>query len=84
MRERIGPAVWRMLHQYLIPTVYILALWHTFAYGSDAKGHTPLVAALWIMQAPLVVLYPWRVWLGWRSRGAARNASPQGGASRAE
>jgi sulfoxide reductase heme-binding subunit YedZ len=60
-RDRIGPAIWRRLHRWFVPSVYVLALWHTFAYGSDVKAHNWLWASVWAMQAPLVVLYPLRL-----------------------
>lgn len=74
VRGRIGPGVWRILHRYLVPAVYGLALWHTFAYGSDVKGG-PFVTLLWAMQAPPIALYAWRLWLTRRSGDTPRSVS---------
>lgn len=69
VRDRMGPGVWRTLHQFFVPAVYGFAVWHAFAYGSDVKAHSPVFLALWVMQAPLVALYAWRLWRGARGGG---------------
>jgi sulfoxide reductase heme-binding subunit YedZ len=61
VRDRIGLGLWRVLHRYFAPAVYVLALWHAFAYGSDVKGRNALWACLWAMQAPLAVAFAWRL-----------------------
>lgn len=56
-RDRLGRATWRAVHRYLVPAVYILAVWHTLAYGSDIKGHNALWTVVWLMQAPISILF---------------------------
>jgi methionine sulfoxide reductase heme-binding subunit len=60
-RDRLGRRTWRLLHRYIIPAVYILAVWHTFLYGSDVRMHNPLWVSLWILQAPIVAAFAARV-----------------------
>jgi predicted ferric reductase len=54
LRDRVGLRSWQLLHRYFIPAVYILAVWHTFLYGSDVRTHNVMWAALWFLQIPLV------------------------------
>jgi methionine sulfoxide reductase heme-binding subunit len=54
LRDRLGPRSWRLTHRYLIPAVYVLAVWHTFLYGSDLQDHNALWTALWMFQIPIV------------------------------
>ena len=61
LRSRLGPVLWRVLHQWLVPSVYVLALWHTLSYGSDVKHEAGLTAALWAMQVPLAATLAWRL-----------------------
>lgn len=61
IRDRIGAGVWRYLHRYGIPAIYVLALWHTLAYGSDVKNHNPLWLCLWALQVPIAAGYVLRV-----------------------
>ena len=61
LRDRIGAAAWRLIHRYGVPAVYVLALWHTFAYGSDLKKHELLWICLWALQAPIAAAYALRV-----------------------
>ena len=56
-RDRIGLRTWQLLHRYFIPTVYILAVWHTFLYGSDLHDHNAMWGLLWILQVPLVAAF---------------------------
>ena len=78
LRSRLGPVLWRALHQWLVPSVYGLALWHTLAYGSDIKHEVVLTAVLWAMQAPLVALYVVRLWLTRPSSTAVSNSASAG------
>lgn len=61
IRGTFGPRKWRLLHRYLIPAVYILAVWHTFAYGSDLHKHNALWVALWVLQMPIVAAFSLRL-----------------------
>jgi len=62
LRRRLGPRAWLLLHRYFVPAVYILAVWHTFAYGSDVKVGNPIWVTLWAMQVPVAAAFAWR-WL---------------------
>jgi predicted ferric reductase len=53
VRDRIGLRTWQLLHRYFIPAVYILAVWHTFLYGSDLHAHNAIWGLLWLLQVPL-------------------------------
>ena len=53
LRDRLGPRSWRLTHRYLIPAVYVLAVWHTFLYGSDLHDRNALWTALWVFQIPV-------------------------------
>ena len=57
LRDRIGLRTWKMLHRYFIPAVYVLAVWHTLAYGSDVKTPNLLWLAVWLMQLPVLCLF---------------------------
>jgi sulfoxide reductase heme-binding subunit YedZ len=61
LRDRLGPRFWRSAHRYLIPAVYVLAVWHTFLYGSDLHDHNALWTALWVFQIPIVVAFAIRL-----------------------
>lgn len=61
LRDRIGLRPWRLLHRYLIPAVYVLAVWHAFAYGSDLRAHDGLWLALWLMQIPIAAAFVFRM-----------------------
>lgn len=61
VRDKIGPRLWRTLHRYAVPAIYGLAVWHTFAYGSDVKERSGVWVFLWMMQAPIVIVYAWRI-----------------------
>ena len=61
LRDRFGPRTWRLLHRYIIPAVYMLAVWHTFLYGSDVRLHNPLWTVLWALQVPIVAAFVVRV-----------------------
>lgn len=67
LRDRIGLRVWRLLHRYLIPIVYILAVWHTFLYGSDMRAHNALWFAVWGLQAPIAGAFIARLFVAARS-----------------
>lgn len=56
-RDRIGFRFWRLTHRYVIPAVYVLALWHTFLYGSDVRVHNGLWLVLWLLQIPVVAVF---------------------------
>lgn len=60
LRRRLGPRTWRLLHRYFVPAVYVLAVWHTFAYGSDVKARNPIWIVLWAMQVPVAAAFAWR------------------------
>jgi sulfoxide reductase heme-binding subunit YedZ len=53
LRDRIGLRIWQSLHRYLIPAVYILAVWHTILYGSDVQAHNALWFAVLALQVPV-------------------------------
>ena len=61
LRDRVGLRSWQLLHRYFVPAVYILAVWHTFLYGSDLRSHNALWVALWVLQAPIVGAFVWRL-----------------------
>ena len=54
LRDRLGLRIWQLLHRYFVPAVYILAVWHTFLYGSDVRAHNTLWLTLWVFQVPIV------------------------------
>jgi predicted ferric reductase len=54
LRDRLGRTAWRLAHRF-VPLVYVLAVWHTFIYGSDLIARSPLRWALWAMQVPVAV-----------------------------
>jgi len=66
-RDRLGPRSWRLLHRYIIPAVYILAVWHTFLYGSDVRIRNQLWIMLWALQVPVVVAFTLRVLIARRN-----------------
>lgn len=53
-RNRIGFRIWQLLHRYLIPAVYVLAVWHTLLYGSDIRVHNALWLTIWLLQLPII------------------------------
>ena len=69
LRDQIGWRLWRLTHRYVIPAVYILAVWHTFTYGSDVsphpgsdvKSHNGLWITLWALQLPIVAAFVLRI-----------------------
>jgi predicted ferric reductase len=77
LRDRLGPRTWRLLHRYTIPAVYILAVWHTFLYGSDVRSHNPLWISLWALQAPIAAAFVLRVLIARRRN--LRTSNPQSG-----
>jgi sulfoxide reductase heme-binding subunit YedZ len=60
-RNRIGAQIWRALHRYFVPAAYILAVWHTLAYGSDVKLRNALWIGLWLMQIPIILAFAVRL-----------------------
>lgn len=56
LRDRIGQRAWRVIHRAVIPVVYAVGVWHTFARGEDLTTFNPVWYALWAMQIPLVAL----------------------------
>ena len=60
-RSLVGALAWRTMHRYFVPAVYMLAVWHTFAYGSDVTVANRLGIALWIMQLPVVAAFAFRI-----------------------
>ena len=61
LRDRIGLRSWQMLHRYFIPAVYILAVWHTFLYGSDIHAHNVMWTILWLFQLPILAAFCIRI-----------------------
>lgn len=69
LRDRIGWRLWRLTHRYAVPAVYVLALWHTFLYGSDVgphdgskvMAHNGLWITLWALQVPIVAAFLFRL-----------------------
>jgi predicted ferric reductase len=61
VRDRIGFRTWQLLHRYMIPMVYILAVWHTLLYGSDVHAPNPLWVAIWALQLPILVAFAIRL-----------------------
>jgi len=61
LRDRVGPRTWRLLHRYLVPGAYILAVWHTLAYGSDVKDHNALWVTVWALQVPVAAAFTLRL-----------------------
>jgi methionine sulfoxide reductase heme-binding subunit len=61
LRDRLRPRTWRLLHRYIVPAVYILAVWHTFLYGSDVRAHNLLWLSLWALQVPIAGAFLFRV-----------------------
>jgi len=61
LRDKLGRQTWRLLHLYLVPAVYILAVWHTFAYGSDVKNGNAIWIIIWILQIPIVGAFAYRI-----------------------
>jgi sulfoxide reductase heme-binding subunit YedZ len=57
LRDRLGWRTWQWLHRYFIPLVYILAVWHTFLYGSDLHAHNGLWVAVWMLQIPIAAAF---------------------------
>lgn len=51
VRHRLGVRAWRFAHRFSIP-VYVLAVWHTFIYGTDVWFTGYQRMALWAMQLP--------------------------------
>ena len=62
LRDRLGRAAWRALHRTLVPAVYILAMWHTLAYGSDVKAHDPFWFSIVLAQIPVAFAFAYRFW----------------------
>jgi len=60
-RNTLGVRAWLLLHRYVIPAVYVLALWHTFLYGSDVKVGSPLGIVLWVIQIPILFAFVVRI-----------------------
>jgi methionine sulfoxide reductase heme-binding subunit len=65
-RGQLGFQLWRLLHRYGIPAVYVLAVWHTFLYGSDIQAKNALRATLWVFQIPIVCAFALRIWISRR------------------
>jgi methionine sulfoxide reductase heme-binding subunit len=69
-RGRLGFRLWRLLHRYGVPAVYVLAVWHTFLYGSDVQAKNALRAVLWILQIPIMGAFAIRIWISRRPPSA--------------
>jgi sulfoxide reductase heme-binding subunit YedZ len=55
-RSSIGMRVWRFAHRFTI-VVYILAVWHTFLYGTNVWFIGWQRTLLWAMQLPIAVMF---------------------------
>jgi predicted ferric reductase len=67
LRDRIGLRIWQWLHRCFIPAVYILAVWHTFLYGSDVRMPNAMWGTLWLFQLPILAAFVARLSdLAWR------------------
>ena len=54
-RHMIGVRAWRFAHRFSI-LVYVLAVWHTFIYGTNVWFTGYQRTALWVMQLPIAYL----------------------------
>lgn len=54
-RSRIGVRTWRFAHRFTI-VVYVLAVWHTFLYGTNVWFTGYQRTLLWAMQLPIAVM----------------------------
>ena len=61
LRNRIGLRSWQLLHRYFIPAVYVLAVWHTFLYGSDVRALNVMGVMLWLFQLPILATFCIRI-----------------------
>lgn len=61
LRDRIGLRTWQVLHRYVIPLVYVLAVWHTFLYGSDVHAYGAMWLSVWLLQLPIMGAFLWRL-----------------------
>ncbi|HLY07147.1 MAG TPA: hypothetical protein VKR31_15485 [Rhizomicrobium sp.] len=61
LRAWIGLRRWRWLHRWIIPCAYVLAVWHTFEYGSDVRAHNLLWYVAWAMQVPIIFAFALRL-----------------------
>lgn len=69
LRDRVGLRTWQLLHRCFIAVVYVLALWHTFLYGSDVRSHNAMWGMLWLLQIPLAGAFIIRLCgAAWRPR----------------
>lgn len=59
-RHRLGVRTWRLAHRFTI-AVYILAVWHTFIYGTNVWFMGAQRMALWVMQLPIAALVLYRL-----------------------
>jgi methionine sulfoxide reductase heme-binding subunit len=69
-RGQLGFRLWRLLHRYGVPAVYVLAVWHTFLYGSDVHAKNALRATVWTLQIPILVAFAIRIWISRRPPSA--------------
>lgn len=59
-RQRLGVRLWRFAHRFTI-LVYVLAVWHTFIYGTNVWYTGYQRTALWVMQLPIAVMVLYRL-----------------------
>lgn len=59
-RHRIGVRTWRFAHRFSV-AVYVLAVWHTFVYGSNIWFTGWQRTALWVMQLPIAAMALYRL-----------------------
>lgn len=67
LRDRVGPRTWKVLHRYFVPAVYVLAVWHALAYGSDVKTRNELWLSVWLMQLPVCCAFVARFFISKRA-----------------
>jgi sulfoxide reductase heme-binding subunit YedZ len=61
LRDRVGLRSWQILHRYFVPAVYVLAVWHTFLYGSDVHAQNAMWVMLWLFQLPILAAFGIRI-----------------------
>ncbi|SOD64374.1 Ferric reductase like transmembrane component [Streptomyces zhaozhouensis] len=60
LRNRTGSRIWLALHRFVI-VVYVLSIWHTLLYSSQAWFDGPFRTMVWALQLPLAGLLLWRL-----------------------
>ncbi|RMI33091.1 ferric reductase-like transmembrane domain-containing protein [Streptomyces triticirhizae] len=60
LRNRTGSRIWLALHRFVI-VVYVMSIWHTLLYSSQAWYDGSFRTMLWVLQIPLAGLLLWRL-----------------------